>query len=180
MSLNLQPPPPPPPCPSCKAKPGEDHAAGCSYLAAVRADAYPEILDQNGRRWELNALDASAAEITRLRAEIVEWKGAATIGDGSPMMTPGKLEKALETLLDMQSAQVAEIARLTQDADTIRAAERERCARIAEATMEAAAEAFDLSARAEGFMGISSRALARPHVAAAVTAIAAAIRGENP
>lgn len=74
----------------------------------------------------------------------------------------------------------AEIARLTQDADTIRAAERERCARIAEATMEAAAEAFDLSARAEGFMGISSRALARPHVAAAVTAIAAAIRGENP
>lgn len=56
------------PCPTCGAAPGADHTQGCNFLGAIRAQAYPELIDQNGMAWYTNALRRKDAEIINLRA----------------------------------------------------------------------------------------------------------------
>jgi hypothetical protein len=61
-------PAPPAACPSCGAQPGKDHAKDCPVLSVVRAQHYPEVIDDNGSPWYLNAIaerDRKIAELTK-------------------------------------------------------------------------------------------------------------------
>lgn len=54
-------------CRSCGVPLSKNHSKDCNYLATLRAQAYPDILDANGARWEDN-------EITRLNRKIEQLK----------------------------------------------------------------------------------------------------------
>ena len=51
---------PPEPC-ICGAEPLSPHAKDCSFLAAMRAQVFPDVLDDNGRPWYMNRLDAQSS-----------------------------------------------------------------------------------------------------------------------
>lgn len=65
MFTNIQ---SPPPCSCCGAKSLEDHKPDCNHLAALKAQAYPEVLDLNGRPWRDNMIDKQNERIKELRA----------------------------------------------------------------------------------------------------------------
>ncbi len=67
---------PPPDCACCGAKPGADHAADCTWLSALKADANNrgEHIEQNGNPWWLNALRKRDRRIAELEAEIAQLK----------------------------------------------------------------------------------------------------------
>lgn len=46
----------PPDCVCCKAKAGEAHEDGCNQLAAIKAQAYPEVLDNTGLPWHIGTI----------------------------------------------------------------------------------------------------------------------------
>ncbi len=56
-------------CRCCGAEPNEDHVRGCSWLAAIRTQEYPRLIDQNGREWSDNRINALTAERDALKAE---------------------------------------------------------------------------------------------------------------
>jgi len=62
--------PPVPPCHVCGAEPLANHKKDCQHLAAMRAQAYPMILDDNGMRWEHNHMSRLNKEIARLRTAL--------------------------------------------------------------------------------------------------------------
>lgn len=64
-----------PRCPTCDAEAGADHSNGCSWLGALRAQSYPELLEQNGCTWWDNRLCEQASEIKRLQALVRELGG---------------------------------------------------------------------------------------------------------
>ncbi len=59
--------PPVPDCHVCGAKAGDNHAKGCTWLSCLRASAYPNILDDNGREWRDNLIDKLQRENEQLR-----------------------------------------------------------------------------------------------------------------
>ena len=59
--------PPAPNCHVCDAPAGEDHAKGCNWLAAMRAQEYPQVLGDNGQPWYMNAISKLQKENDFLR-----------------------------------------------------------------------------------------------------------------
>lgn len=57
----------PPPCPACGQPAGALHNIGCAALAAMRAQAYPEVLEQNGLPWYANTIARLTEEIEELK-----------------------------------------------------------------------------------------------------------------
>lgn len=59
-----------PPCERCGAKPLNDHAKDCGFLAMMRAVAYPDILDDNGVDWKDNLIRKLQAENLEMRLKL--------------------------------------------------------------------------------------------------------------
>lgn len=64
----------PQPCKACGALCGADHKKDCPVLGAIRAQEYPEVIDDNGSRWYMNALAKRDREIADLKATIAELR----------------------------------------------------------------------------------------------------------
>jgi len=65
----------PKPCERCGAEPLADHDKDCNYLAALKAQAYPQVLDLNGLPWWQNIISKQQDELNRLRKELTDVKG---------------------------------------------------------------------------------------------------------
>jgi len=59
-------------CECCGSEPLADHKEDCNILRAMRAQAYPNILDNNGLPWWQNMITSQQEEIQRLRAKLEE------------------------------------------------------------------------------------------------------------
>src|SRR5581483_10252854 len=60
--------PPAPNCHVCNAPAGENHAKDCVWLSCLRASAYPQVLDDNGREWRDNLIDKLQKENAELKS----------------------------------------------------------------------------------------------------------------
>lgn len=60
----------PPPCPVCRVEADGDHKMDCNVLIGLKAQAYPTILDRNGREWYMNMIDKLNEEIKDLKFQL--------------------------------------------------------------------------------------------------------------
>lgn len=64
-------------CKACgKDAPREDHEEACNVLVAMRAQAYPDVLDRNGIDWRLNRIRKLETENAALRGETPHLYGS--------------------------------------------------------------------------------------------------------
>lgn len=56
----------------CGATNKDNHRKDCQYLAAMRAQAYPKILDDNGLPWEQNKISELQEENKALKERITQ------------------------------------------------------------------------------------------------------------